>query len=233
MLRSLVGSEMCIRDRFGDAPIANYFSYSQGAFVVYNREIYRAQVDVLRPATNIGGQPTPDLASSSSNWELVAAGNPAVQLDGSTPVLDPATNRITYDRFNRTVLALPLDNDGDPDNTGTPVILNSDADTVRGVLDALGPNDEITSAERLGDNIEFRHPDGTRAFLFSDPARFFQIVDYPDITARDADTTITSQIFAFVADADGLGNSAVFLLTAVPSDILTNGTDPCLSLIHI
>ena len=206
------------------SPFPNYLSYSQGSFVTYNREIYRARVDVLRPATNISGNTTPDL--DTTNWEVVAEGNAAVLLDGSTPFLDPATNRIAWDRFNRTVLAFPLDGDGDPDTTGTPIILNSDADTVRGVLDALGPNDEITSAERLGDNIEFRHPDGTRAFLFSDPARFFQIRDYNTITERDADTTITSQIFAFVADADGEGNSAVFLLTAVPSDILTNGTDP-------
>ena len=127
------------------SPFPNYLSYSQGSFVTYNREIYRARVDVLRPATNISGNTTPAL--DTTNWEVVAEGNAAVLLDGSTPVLDSGTNRIAWGRFNRTVLAFPLDGDGNTDITGTPIILNTDAATLRTVLEALGVDDVEDFAE--------------------------------------------------------------------------------------
>ena len=64
------------------------------ALVRANNEVYRWDASLDTPA-----------------WVILddgGGGNAAVLLNGSTPFLDPATNRIAYNRFNRTVLALSL-----------------------------------------------------------------------------------------------------------------------------
>ena len=159
------------------------FNYVEDAIVDFGGQAYRARLTVLR-GSGVLSAPT-----EGADWELLSTGA-AVNVGrnaedtANIPVLDADISRIEWDLFNRQVLALPIGTDNLGDATGTPIILNSDAATLRTVL---GAQETLTTAQ---ENVVNANP-----FTTADQTRLNSVQQFAlDTTTQISDAKIPADI---------------------------------------
>ena len=135
MLRSLVGSEMCIRDRLLNLTSNNSRIAAAWSYPVTASELKNMGRPVLSPNSV---SPVACRGNPTGNWDLEGGGNAAVRVGrdvadtADIPVFNPGINRTEWDLFNRLNVGFPLQATGDTefgDRTGRPIFFNTDAVT--------------------------------------------------------------------------------------------------------